>query len=125
MCLTIEDVYAVSAWIKAQENLRLFRESDYIAEPKQNGYRSLHLIVELPVHLLDGTQWVQVEIQLRTLAMDLWASLEHQLCYKKDAIPPEVTEELRRCADKIAGVDRQMQRLNDQMAALGAETLPE
>lgn len=125
VCLTIQDVYAVSAWIKAQENLRLFRESDYIAEPKPNGYRSLHLIVELPVHLLDGTQWVQVEIQLRTLAMDLWASLEHQLCYKKDAIPPEVTEELRRCADKIAGVDRQMQRLNDQMAALDTERLPE
>ena len=73
------------------------------------------------MHLLDGTQWVQVEIQLRTLAMDLWASLEHQLCYKKGAIPLEVTEELRRCADKIAGVDRQMQQLHDQMAAIDDE----
>lgn len=115
VCLTIQDVYAVGAWIKAQENLRLHRESDYIRAPKESGYRSLHLIVELPVRLLDGAQWVPVEIQLRTLAMDFWASLEHQLCYKKGAIPPEVTEELRRCADKIAGVDRQMQNLQNRM----------
>ena len=104
-----------TSWIKAQENLRLHRESDYIRAPKESGYRSLHLIVELPVRLLDGAQWVPVEIQLRTLAMDFWASLEHQLCYKKGAIPPEVTEELRRCADKIAGVDRQMQNLQNRM----------
>lgn len=117
VCLTIEDVYAVSAWVKAQENLRLVRESDYIVSPKRNGYRSLHLVVALPIHLLDGVQWVPVEIQLRTLAMDFWASLEHQLCYKKGLIPPEVTEELRRCADKVAGIDRQMQRLAAQMNA--------
>lgn len=119
VCLTIQDVYAVAAWIRARENLRLVRESDYIAAPKRSGYRSLHLIIELPVHWLDGMQWVRVEIQLRTLAMDVWASLEHQLCYKKSAIPPEVTEELRRCADTIAGLDRQMQRLHERMTEAG------
>ena len=115
VCLTCQDVYAVSAWIKAQENLRLIEEEDYILNPKVSGYRSLHLVVEVPIHLLDGVKWTSVEIQLRTLAMDFWASLEHQLCYKKGPVPPEVTEELRRCAERIALVDRQMQRLQDQM----------
>lgn len=123
VCLTVQDVYAVAAWLRTQENLRLIRERDYIAAPKKSGYRSLHLIMELPVHLLDGAQWMRVEIQLRTLAMDLWASLEHELCYKKSAIPPEVTEELRRCADTIAGVDGQMQLLHDRMAEREATAL--
>lgn len=117
VCCCIQDVYAVSAWVKAQVNLNLIRESDYIDNPKPNGYRSLHLIVAMPIHLLDGVEWVPVEIQLRTLAMDLWASLEHQLCYKKGEIPPNVTQQLGLCAEKIASIDRQMQSLQDQMIA--------
>lgn len=116
VCPSIQDVYAVSAWIKAQENLRLLRMCDYIETPKDNGYRSLHLIIAVPLHLLDETSWVPVEVQIRTLAMDFWASWEHQLCYKNEGtIPPLIIDELRRSAEKIAAVDRQMQSVQDYL----------
>ena len=92
---------------------------DYIASPKPNGYRSLHLIVRVPVFLSEGKLLLPVEVQIRTIAMDFWASLEHQLRYKEAAhVPEELNRQLLDAADRIAALDGDMQRIHDQMAVL-------
>jgi len=86
ICLFPEDIYNVAAMIEKQDDIRIVKKKDYIQNPKPNGYRSLHLILELPVYFTEGKKMMKVEVQFRTIAMDFWASLEHQLAYKTSRI---------------------------------------
>ena len=116
ICPYIEDIYTVKAMIEARDDIEVTRITDYIEHPKDNGYRSLHLIVRLPVFFSDHKELVRIEIQIRTIAMDFWASLEHQLRYKAiepGRIPEEVSAELIECADTIAETDRRMQDIHN------------
>ncbi len=112
VCPFISDVYHVAKMISEQDDVAVLTVKDYIKEPKQNGYRSLHLIVNVDVYLSEQKHIIPVEIQIRTIAMDFWASLEHQLHYKKDfKMPENVDSELKNCADIIAQTDARMQEL--------------
>jgi len=112
ICSYIDDVYLIANLLTSQDDIEVIRRSDYIKEPKRNGYRSLHLIVTVPVFLSESTELVKVEVQIRTIAMDLWASLEHELSYKLTSGKPEsVTKELKDCADIISNIDIRMQNL--------------
>lgn len=112
VCYYIEDIYMIAKMLTEQDDIELIKVTDYIKNPKPNGYRSLHLVVKVPVFHSSGKEPVPVEIQIRTMAMDFWASLEHQLRYKNiDNIPPEVVKELQDCADTIAETDLRMQRI--------------
>ena len=112
VCPFISDVYHVAKMISEQDDVAVLTVKDYIKEPKQNGYRSLHLIVNVDVYLSEQKHIIPVEIQIRTIAMDFWASLEHQLHYKKDfKMPENVDSELKNCADIIAQTDTRMQEL--------------
>ena len=104
--------------MKAQDDIELIRVTDYIKKPKPNGYRSLHLILKVPVFFSDHKEMVKVEVQIRTIAMDFWASLEHQLRYKavdSANIPESVARELKECADTIAETDVRMQDIHNQV----------
>lgn len=112
ICPFIDNIYAVADMLARQHDLTLIQRKDYIENPKPNGYRSLHLILEVPIFLSDRTQPVRIELQLRTIAMDFWASLEHQLRYKSEVqVPPELVDDLKKCADVIAATDQEMQRI--------------
>ena len=112
ICSFPEDVYALSEALLIQDDITLIEKKDYIKDPKPNGYRSLHLIVAIPIFLAHEKRMMKVEIQLRTIAMDFWASLEHQLRYKKDSeFTPEMAEELYQCANLSAELDRRMEGL--------------
>jgi len=111
-CYYISDIYAIVEMLGRRDDLTIIKQKDYIANPKPSGYRSYHLIVNVPVYLSTTKQTAPVEIQIRTIAMDFWASLEHQLKYKPSAaITPEISQELRECAERIAQTDMQMQRI--------------
>ena len=100
----------------SQDDVELLRVKDYIQNPKENGYRSLHLIVTVNVYFSDTRRKVPVEVQLRTIAMNCWASLEHQLRYKKDyALTDEMQQELKRCAEEMSDADTRMQSLADEL----------
>lgn len=109
----IDDVEALVRVLSHQDDLQIVKVKDYITHPKPNGYRSLHIIVKVPVYFLDRKQYVPVEIQFRTIAMDFWASLEHQLRYKQDAQVEgiDMFDELKNCSDIIQDVERRMQIL--------------
>ncbi|MBR3802814.1 MAG: GTP pyrophosphokinase family protein [Clostridia bacterium] len=112
ICTFPEDVYLLAEALLKQDDIMLIRRKDYIAEPKENGYRSLHLIVAVPIYLAHEKRLMKVEIQLRTLAMDFWASLEHQLRYKKDfEFTSEMANELKLCAEQSAALDLKMEAL--------------
>lgn len=112
ICPFPDDVYTVADALLRQDDVTLVERKDYIKEPKPNGYRSLHLIVEIPIFLKNEKRLMKVEIQMRTIAMDFWASLEHQICYKKDAqISEQTLQELRECADMSAALDEKMNRV--------------
>ncbi|MEG0496231.1 MAG: GTP pyrophosphokinase family protein, partial [Eubacterium sp.] len=118
ICPYIEDIYTVKNLLRAQDDIELIRITDYIKKPKQNGYRSLHLILRVPVFFSDHKDMVKVEVQIRTIAMDFWASLEHQLRYKTvdaENIPESVARELKECADTIAQTDMRMQDIHNQV----------
>ncbi len=116
VCNFINDVYTIADMLLSQSDLKLIARKDYIENPKPNGYRSLHLVVQVPVYLLNGCEFVPVEIQLRTVAMDFWASLEHQLRYKKGKdLSERVNVELQFCADDSAQLDKRMQLLFDEL----------
>ena len=113
ICSYIDDIYLIAKLLTSQDDIEVIRISDYIKVPKPNGYRSLHLIVTVPVFLSESTELVNVEIQIRTIAMDFWASLEHELWYKlTDEKKDAVTRELKDCADGIADIDQRMQNLH-------------
>jgi len=110
VCYYIDDIYLIAKMLTMQDDITIIRETDYIKNPKANGYRSLHLVIKVPVFFSDRKEIVPVEIQIRTIAMDFWASLEHQLKYKTiETIPPSVAKELQQCADNIASTDLKMQ----------------
>ena len=109
ICAYIDDVYAVVKMLKKFKDLKLLEEKDYIKNPKSNGYRSYHIIFQVPLDIAGEVHPVNIEIQIRTIAMDFWASLEHQMKYKKDVKNQKlIVEELKRCADEIATTDINM-----------------
>ncbi len=109
ICSFIDDIYSVAEMLAKQDDITVVEIKDYIRNPKLNGYRSYHMIVEVPVFLSDSKQIMRVEIQFRTVAMDFWASLEHQMRYKKQAADrPDIAAELRSCAETIAATDARM-----------------
>ncbi len=116
VCSFLEDVYTVAEAFKKQDDVTLLEEKDYIKNPKPNGYRSLHLIVSVPIFLQHEKKQMKVEIQLRTLAMDFWASLEHQLNYKK-SIGEDVSmlADLKYCAELSAELDKHMDELRERV----------
>ena len=119
ICPYISDIYSVRDMLLKQPDLTLIKQNDYIENPKESGYRSLHLVMEIPVYLSKTEHHVRVEIQLRTIAMDFWASLEHQLHYKNSAhVPDSVRRELYRCAETIAMTDREMEEIAIELQAL-------
>lgn len=119
ICSFPDDIYALAAMLVKQDDIKLIGKKDYIAHPKPNGYRSLHLILEVPIFLSDRTQPVHIELQLRTIAMDFWASLEHQLRYKSDVkVPAHISDDLKACADVIAATDEEMQRIAKELHVL-------
>lgn len=116
ICSFLDDIYLLADCLLGQDDITLIEQKDYIANPKPNGYRSLHLIVEIPIFLQAGKRNMRVEIQLRTIAMDCWASLEHQLRYKKDVADTKLlSAELQRCATLSAELDARMDRLRHQL----------
>ena len=109
-------MYTLAKALLSQDDITLIEQKDYIANPKPNGYRSLHLIVSVPIFLQNEKRVMKVEIQLRTIAMDCWASLDHQLRYKKDHIfTNEMAEELLSCAIMSAQLDRRMDELREKV----------
>lgn len=111
-CYYISDIYELANMLTRRDDFVLVKQKDYIQNPKPSGYRSLHMIINVPVHLASRKAYAPVEIQIRTIAMDFWASLEHQLRYKTDAkLTDEISEELRECAERIAETDIKMQKL--------------
>ncbi|MGN7765001.1 GTP pyrophosphokinase [Paenibacillus sp. 22594] len=115
-CSFISDIYQVSAMLQKQDDLKVLGVKDYIKNPKPNGYQSLHLLVEVPVFLSDCQEHVCVEVQIRTIAMDFWASLEHKIFYKySQAVPEQLTRELKNAADKAYELDLQMERLHREI----------
>jgi len=115
-CSFVSDAYRIAELLTAQPDLRVLRVKDYIAEPKENGYQSLHLIVEVPVFLSTGAHPVCVEVQIRTIAMDFWASLEHKIYYKYDRqVPDELLARLTDAARTAAELDGRMERLHREV----------
>lgn len=116
ICNYIDDIYRLAELITRQQDIELVEKCDYISEPKPNGYRSLHLVVRVPVYLSDHTESVPVEIQIRTIAMDFWASLEHQLRYKSDVEATTALKyRLKLCAERSAELDSEMQSIYREM----------
>lgn len=116
ICAFPEDVHTIAKALLGQDDVELIERKDYILNPKENGYRSLHLIVAVPIYLANEKRRMRVEIQLRTIAMDFWASLEHQLRYKKDVVfTDEMAKELKFCADLSAELDRRMDHLRESV----------
>lgn len=113
--------------LQKQDDLKVLEVKDYIKNPKPNGYQSLHLLVEVPVFLSDCTELVCVEVQIRTIAMDFWASLEHKIFYKySQSVPEHLTRELKQAADKAADLDLQMERLHREIQEIkdAGRTIP-
>lgn len=116
ICSFIDDVYRIADMLIRQDDIVLIESRDYIKNSKPNGYRSLHLIIEIPVFFSEKKQYVRVEIQIRTVAMDFWASLEHQLKYKKDIKDSKtIEEELKECAETIAKTDLKMMNIRNNI----------
>lgn len=112
ICSFPEDIYTVAELLSKQDDITVLKRKDYIKNPKENGYRSLHLILEIPIFLSDEKKYMKVEVQFRTIAMDFWASVEHKLKYKKNIKNPEqIAEQLKNCANTIADVDFRMQAI--------------
>lgn len=121
ICEFIDDIYTIAAMLAMQDDLKLIQIKDYIKFPKENGYRSYHMIVEIPVFFSKGKTPMRVEIQIRTIAMDFWASLDHELKYKKNINPDDeeiIASELLACADRIAETDMIMQQIRMKLDAV-------
>lgn len=123
ICPYVDDIYLIADSLLSQDDVTLIARKDYIENPKPNGYRSLHLIVSIPVFLSETKNNVKVEVQIRTIAMDYWASLEHQIKYKREIPDAElVSKELKECADRIAETDDIMISIRRRIEA--AEDIP-
>lgn len=119
ICSFLDDIYAVAEMLTRQDDVHIIAIKDYIRHPKPNGYRSYHMIVEIPVFFSDQKKWMRVEVQIRTIAMDFWASLDHQLKYKKEmeANAEDISKELRECAEVIANTDDRMLNIRKKIEA--------
>lgn len=112
VCRYVDDIYRIANLLLSQDDVLLILEKDYIKKPKENGYRSLHIVVDVPVYMIEGRLFIPVEIQIRTVAMDFWATLEHGIRYKAtEEVPPKIVQELRECADVITDTDYKMQEI--------------
>jgi len=126
ICYYIDDIYRIAEMITSQGDITPVRVRDYIAQPKVNGYRSLHLVVTVPVFFVAGVEEIPVEVQIRTMAMDFWASLEHKLRYKSQGeIPKFIAEELSYCAKQITDSDLRMQKIHSFLNNLENNTIRE
>lgn len=115
-CSFISDIYKISHMLQNQKDIKLIEAKDYVKDPKPNGYRSLHLIIQIPVFMSDRVNYVYVEVQIRTIAMEFWASLEHKIYYKYDGeIPVELKEELTEAAFSALKLDEKMENIHDQV----------
>ncbi len=118
ICSFVDDIYKLADMLTLQDDIYVLRVKDYIKHPKQSGYRSLHMIIEVPIFLSKEKRYMRVEVQLRTIAMDFWASLEHKLRYKKD-IPEDhalqIAEQLQSCAQIVSETDQQMLKIRRQI----------
>ncbi|EHS59378.1 GTP pyrophosphokinase [Paenibacillus sp. Aloe-11] len=122
VCAFVKDIYRLMDHLRTREDIRILEIKDYIAHPKPNGYQSLHVIVEIPLILFEGTRWIKVEIQLRTLAMDFWASMEHILYYKFDKkVPEHVVNGLSEAARATYELDQKMLKLRSEILSLSEE----
>mgnify|MGYP004649571839 CR=1 FL=1 len=124
ICEFVDDIYTVANLIAMQDDLRVVKIKDYIRNPKPNGYRSYHMIVEIPVFFSKGKTPMRVEIQIRTIAMDFWASLDHELKYKKYIDPDtedSIATELKACAERISETDTIMQQIRIKLDSVEEE----
>jgi len=116
LCAYIDDIYEIARMLARQQDVRIINVKDYIKHPKDNGYRSYHMIVEIPVYFSDEVRPVRCEIQIRTIAMDFWATLDHDMQYKKEVEDAaQIMEELRECAEIIHRTDEKMMRLRERI----------
>ncbi|MEE1200136.1 MAG: GTP pyrophosphokinase family protein [Christensenellales bacterium] len=119
ICNYIEDIYRIADMLVKQHDIEEVERKDYIRAPKPNGYRSLHMVVRIPVFLSNHTELISVEVQIRTIAMDFWASLEHRLRYKNDVeATASLKDRLKRCAEQSAALDMEMQSIYKEMCML-------
>ena len=125
ICSFVDDHYEVEEMLVRQDDVKVIAVKDYIKNPKPNGYRSYHMIVEVPVFFTDSKRFIRVEVQIRTIAMDFWASLDHELKYKKSFVDTdgEISGELKECADVIAQTDEKMLEIRKRIEAQGVEVL--
>lgn len=124
-CAFVSDAYWVAEMLTNQPDVTVLNVKDYIANPKANGYQSLHLILQVPIYLSNRTIHVPVEVQIRTIAMDFWASVEHKIYYKYDGeVPSHLMGELSQAAHRANQLDAQMSRLRDEIRALNGEPAP-
>jgi Uncharacterized protein conserved in bacteria len=120
VCCYVDDIYRIAELLLSQDDISLIEEKDYNKQPKENGYRSLHIVVDVPVYMSRGKLFIPVEIQIRTVAMDFWATLEHGIRYKStDEVPPSIVDELRNCADVITETDYKMQEIFQALQMVG------
>ena len=120
ICSFLDDIYEVAEMLVRQDDVKVIAVKDYIKNPKPNGYRSYHLIIEVPVFFTECKRSMRVEVQIRTIAMDFWASLDHQLKYKKSLRDDsEISQELKQCADVIAQTDAKMLAIRQKIEAQG------
>lgn len=118
ICSYPDDIYSLVECLTKQDDVILVEKKDYIKNPKENGYRSLHLILDIPIFLTGEKKHMRVEVQFRTIAMDFWASLEHKMKYKKDIENAEsISEELKYCAELISQLDRRMEQISKKIDA--------
>lgn len=118
-CSFISDIYEISRMLQQQKDVEVVTYKDYIKNPKPNGYRSLHMIIRIPIYMSDRVEHVFVEIQIRTIAMDFWSSLEHKIYYKYDKeIPQRIKDDLKEAADSTTKLDLKMENLHKEMSAL-------
>ena len=123
ICSFLDDIYTLADMLAGQDDIRLLEKKDYIVSPKPNGYRSLHLIISVPIFFAESVKEVKAEVQIRTIAMDFWASLEHQIKYKQNVEHAEkVIARLKECADEIAHVDETMQEIRMEMDNIKEDT---
>lgn len=119
ICSFTSDIYKLSEMLQNQEDIKVINCRDYIKNPKPNGYQSLHLILQVPVFMSDRVEHVRVEVQIRTIAMDFWASLEHKIYYKYNKkIPQKLIDELKEAADSAAQLDKKMEKIHTQIVKI-------
>ena len=116
ICTFVDDVYDIVQMIKKYDDIEIVKEKDYIKNPKENGYRSYHLVIKVPLNIAGEIHKVYLEIQIRTIAMDFWSSLEHQMKYKKNIKDQQmIVEELKKCAEQIATTDINMMAIRNMI----------